>query len=192
VPEPSASPPPVADIAAELAYRLETHNCDYALGGAIALASWAEPRGTIDVDVSFYLSVQDPRQTIDMLRKIGAEYSEAEAVESLTEHGFCRVKFLGRILDVFLPIASIYDAARPRRRRMPIANREAYVWDAETLCVFKMMFFRRKDLADVEAVLRNQGASLDRSWVEQQLLTMYGQRDPRVNQWRELAAESQA
>jgi hypothetical protein len=28
----------------------------------------------------------------------------------------------------------------------------AYVWDAETLCVFKMTFFRRKDLADVEAV----------------------------------------
>jgi hypothetical protein len=181
----------VAEIAAELALRLETQKCEYALGGAIALACWAEPRGTVDVDVSFYLPVQEPRQTIAILQKIGAEYSDAEVMRSLTEHGFCRVKFLGRVLDVFLPIAAIYEAARPRRRRMPLGAREAYVWDAETLCVFKMMFFRRKDLADVEAILRSQGPALDRDWVEQQLLAMYGQRDPRISQWRELVAETE-
>lgn len=53
-----------------------------------------------------------------------------------------------------------------------------------------MMFFRRKDLADLESILLTQGASLDRSWIEQQLIAMYGQRDPRIGQWRELAAES--
>jgi hypothetical protein len=74
---------------------------------------------------------------------------------------------------------------------MPLGAREAYVWDAETLCVFKMMFFRRKDLADVEAILRSQGPALDHDWVEQQLLAMYGQRDPRISQWRELVAETE-
>lgn len=189
--EPISNPPPVAEVAAELANRLEDVGCDYALGGAVALGCWAEPRGTVDVVVSLYLPVADPAQTIAVLRRIGAQLSEEDARTSLTTHGFCRVQFQGRILDVFLPIASIYEAARARRQRMRVGDREVFVWDAETLCVFKMMFFRRKDFADVEAILLTQGGALDRNWVENQLLEMYGRRDPRINQWRELAAETQ-
>lgn len=50
------------------------------------------------------------------------------------------------------------------------------------------MFFRRKDVADVEAIIRVQGKSLDRNWIRQQLVAMYGERDPRIAQWDELAA----
>ena len=63
------------------------------------------------------------------------------------------------------------------------------IWDAETLCVFKMMFFRRKDLADVEQLLRMGGDTLDRDWVRTQLLDIYGGRDPRISQWDDLAGE---
>lgn len=52
-----------------------------------------------------------------------------------------------------------------------------------------MMFFRRRDIADVEQILRIQGTAVDRGWVENQLKQMYGQQDPRVSQWRELVAE---
>lgn len=186
---PEPSPPPVAEVAAALAERLERAGCDYALGGAIALSCWAEPRGTVDVDVSLYLPVDDPGQTIAMLHNLGATFSSAEVRESLTSHGFCRVEFQGRRLDVFLPISTIYELARPRRQLKQIGPRDAYVWDAETLCVFKMMFFRRKDLADVEAMLKAQGPALDRAWVDAALVDLYGQRDPRISQWRELVAE---
>ena len=60
------------------------------------------------------------------------------------------------------------------------------VWDAETLCVFKLMFFRLKDLADVEEILRVQGDQLDRDWVQRQILGIYGPRDPRMSRWDEL------
>ena len=189
---PEPNPPPVADVAARLAERLEDIGCDYALGGAIALACWAEPRGTIDVDVSFYLPIKELAKTVAVLHAIDAEFSESEVRESLVEHGFCRVQFLGRRLDVFLPIAAIYDAARLRRKKMPVGDRQVMVWDAETLCVFKMMFFRRKDLADVEAILRTQGENLDLSWVAGQLVEMYGNRNPRVSQWNELVDETRA
>jgi hypothetical protein len=189
---PESNPPPVADVAARLAERLEDIGCDYALGGAIALACWAEPRGTVDVDVSFYLPIKEPGKTVAVLHAIDAEFSESEVRESLVEHGFCRVQFLGRRLDVFLPIAAIYAAARLRRKKMPVGDRQVMVWDAETLCVFKMMFFRRKDLADVEAILRTQGDDLDLSWVAGQLVEMYGNRNPRVSQWNELVDETRA
>jgi hypothetical protein len=87
-------------------------------------------------------------------------------------------------------MSPFYEAAKLRRRRVPLANGHAFVWDAETLCVFKMMFFRRKDLTDVEAVLLAQGETLDRRWIEASLIELYGQRDPRINQWRELVAEN--
>lgn len=79
--------------------------------------------------------------------------------------------------------------ARQRRREVPLAGGTVKVWDAETLCVFKMMFFRRKDLADVEQLIRAQGEGLDVAWVEAQVVEILGQRDPRVSTWREIVAE---
>jgi len=187
---PEINPPPVAEVAARLAERLEDIGCEYALGGAIALACWAEPRGTVDADVSFYLPIKEPGKTVTVLNAIDAEFSESKVRESLMEHGFCSARFLGRRLDVFLPIATIYEAARPRRKRMPVGGRQVLVWDAETLSVFKMMFFRRKDLADVESILRTQSGNLDLAWVESQLVEMCGNLDPRVSQWNELVDET--
>lgn len=49
-----------------------------------------------------------------------------------------------------------------------------------------MMFFRRKDLADVEQILRTQGSTIDHAWVRNQLVTLYGERDPRLPAWDEI------
>ena len=86
----------------------------------------------------------------------------------------------GLNVDVFLPLIPFYEVARQRRVRVELGGQAVWVWDAETLVVFKMMFFRRKDLADVEQVLTVQGAGFDRSWVREQLMSMYGTRDPRL------------
>ncbi len=52
-----------------------------------------------------------------------------------------------------------------------------------------MMFFRRKDLADVEQILRQRGDHLDRPFVRRELEKLYGQRDPRIAAWDDLTAE---
>lgn len=44
-----------AQIALDLAAALEAAHCEYAIGGAIALGYWAQPRGTLDVDVTLFL-----------------------------------------------------------------------------------------------------------------------------------------
>lgn len=178
-------------VAEELAARLEAAGCEYALGGAIALGFWAEARNTLDVDVTLYLPLDDPMGCMQLLDKIGCEFDPRRTEETLKEHTFCQVQLLGVRLDVFLPMSSFYEPAKTRRREVPLGSRQAYVWDAETLCVFKMMFFRRKDLVDIQSILRSQGELFDREWVETSLIELYGQRDPRINQWRELVAEIQ-
>jgi hypothetical protein len=186
-------PSNAAAVARQLAEQLELRGLDYALGGAIALGYWGAPRGTIDVDLTLYVSSERPSECIWLLGELGCQVSAADAADSLREHGFCRVALAGLRVDVFLPTIPFYEAARARRRRVDLANQPVMIWDAESLTVFKMMFFRRKDLADVEQILRTQGTRLDRRWVREQLTVMYGPHDPRLSEWdglvREIPAE---
>jgi hypothetical protein len=173
-----------------LASELEARGYDYALGGAIALGFWATPRGTLDVDATIFIPVDHATECVRLLQQIGCKLQASAALATLREHGLCQVELDGVRLDVFLPAIEFYDVARPRRRRMLLGTREVMVWDAEQLLVFKMMlFFRRKDLVDVEQVLKVQGAVLDRAWVREQLVELYGARDLRIAQWDELVSE---
>ncbi len=185
MPSPDA-PNDVVDVARQLAAALEERGQSYALGGAIALGYWGMPRGTIDVDLTLFLSAERPGECIRLLQEIGCEVAATEAARMIGDHGFCRGKYSGFRIDVFLPINRFYDVARRRRRRVDLEGQPVMVWDAESLVVFKMMFFREKDLVDIRQILRTQGSALDDSWVEAQLTEMFGRRDPRVARWQEL------
>jgi hypothetical protein len=189
VSERNSAPQDPAQVARDLAAALDAVKCEYAIGGAIALGFWAEPRGTIDVDVTLFLPPKELSGCIRLLQKIGCTVEAGKAMSSLGEHGYCEVSFRGNRIDVFLPMIGFYELARQRRKRVLLGDQSVVIWDAETLCVFKMMFFRRKDIADVEQALRTQGKQLDRDWVFQRLVELYGSRDPRVSQWEELVRE---
>jgi hypothetical protein len=178
-----------AIVARTLAERLDSQGQEYALGGALALGFWGLPRSTVDVDVTLYLPPDRPSDCLWLLQEIGCEFSATRALESLREHGFCRVTSSGLDVDVFLPIVPFYETARARRVQVTLAGRPVMIWDAETLAVFKMMFFRRKDLADVEQILRTQGKALDRAWVRERLTELYGPLDPRLSEWEAIARE---
>jgi hypothetical protein len=185
--EPSHNP---AQAAQQIARALESRGCDYAIGGAIALGYWAQPRGTIDVDVTLFLPPQQPTQCVRLLQQIGCNLNATAAIQSFAEHGCAEVELDGCGIHVFLPTVSFYDLARQRRKQVPLGDQQVMIWDAETLCVFKMMFFRRKDIADVEQILRSGGEKLDRAWILDQLHELYGRRDPRISQWHELVQET--
>lgn len=193
MPDVSSDLPPdrdAAQVAEELAKRLHAAGCDFAIGGALALGYWTQARGTLDVDVTLFLPPSEITACVRLLQKIDCQFNASKAQTSLIQYGFCQVTFLDFRVDVFLPFVEFHDVAKARRRKVPLGKQQVFVWDAESLCVFKMMFFRRKDLADVESILRTQGPSLDQAWVEKSLVDMYGQRDPRISQWRELVAET--
>jgi hypothetical protein len=149
--------PDVADVAGHLAERLDALGQAYAFGGAIALGYWGEPRGTLDVDLTLFVPPEQPTACVRLLHELGCEVEGSRAVQSLQERGFCMARFQQTRVDVFVPTIAFYDAARQRRRKVLLGQQAIMVWDAETLCVFKMMFLRRKDLADVAQVLRVQG-----------------------------------
>jgi predicted nucleotidyltransferase len=176
-------------LAAKLAKSLEERQIEYAIGGALALGYWISPRATLDVDLTLFLPHDQPSRCLQVLSEIGCQFDSVAASASLLEHGFCRISSDEVTVDVFVPINDFYQVAQQRRRRVVMANQDVWIWDAATLAVFKLMFFRRKDIADLEMILRSQGRQLDRIWIREQMVEMFGRRDPRVSTWDELVTE---
>lgn len=93
-------------------------------------------------------------------------------------------------VDVFVPSIPFYDTARGRRVRTTIGESATWVHSAEVLAVFKMLFFRPKDLLDVERMLVVRGGSFDRAFVRAALVDML-QEDERIAKWDALCARVQ-
>jgi hypothetical protein len=55
--------------------------------------------------------------------------------------------------------------------------------------VFKLLFFRGKDVVDLERLIAVQGAALDAAYVRRHVVTMLGDDDPRVVTWDRLWSE---
>jgi len=94
-------------------------------------------------------------------------------------------------LDVFVPSVPFYDEALSRRKRVRIAGRDTWVLSPESLAVFKMLFHRPKDLADVGRLLEVQAGRLDCDFVRTWLVEMLGEDDERIRQWDDLVRRAQ-
>jgi hypothetical protein len=90
---------------------------------------------------------------------------------------------------VFIPTVPFYKELKRRVRNAVLLGRPIKILSSEDLLVLKLMFFRRKDLADAEAVLRDQGTALDRRKVRDRLVKLVSEEDERVRAWDDLARE---
>ena len=143
----------------------------------------------MDVDLTLFVAPEKPSECLRLLQEVGCQLETSPALFSLQEHGYCQASFRTLRVDVFLPTLPFYETARKRRREVTLGGQPIIIWDAESLAVFKMIFFRRKDVADVEQILRAGATGFDRPWVREQLVAIYGPRDPRIAQWDELDRE---
>jgi len=173
------------DIARLLADTLENEEIPYAIGGALALAYYAPPRATVDVDINIFVPPRDGLQPLlTVLAEVGFT---ADSPETLTRTAVEDGQFRGRIagirVDVFLPAIAFYAEMASRTRRVPLLDRPIEILAPQDLLTLKMMFFRRKDLADVEAVLRDPPSGLDVDSVRTRIIDMVGADDERVREW---------
>jgi hypothetical protein len=167
---------------------LEKSGLAYALGGAVAYSAWAEPRATRDVDVNLWLPPERLDEGFAVFESVGVVLDRAQARVEARQRGM----FVGRLgeyrVDVFVPSVPFYDEALRRRVRSRIAARDTWVLSAETLAVFKMLFYRPKDVADVGRLLDIQRDRFDQAFVRRWLVEMLGPADERIARWDELVA----
>jgi hypothetical protein len=176
----------LADAASRVALALERAGLDYAIGGALALGIHGALRATRDVDVNVFCEPSQLPAALAALAAVGVTVDQAAAIQEAATEGWFS-GWLGAVrIDVFVPsIDFSWEAAR-RRVQRPFAGTPLWFLSVESLCIFKLLFFRTKDLADLEQLVRT--AVVDRVWVRDTISSMMGADDPRVAAWNRLAA----
>jgi hypothetical protein len=178
----------LVEVIGSLIDALEASELPYALGGAVAYSSWGEPRATRDVDLNLWVEPDRLPEAFDVLASAGVALDRPRATREAQDRGLF-VGLHGEYrIDVFVPSIPFYAEALGRRVRVRIAGRETWVLSPEVLAVFKMLFFRSKDLRDLERLLAVQGDRFDRGFVRRWLVDMLGTDSEQVAAWDRLAA----
>jgi hypothetical protein len=130
---------------------LDAAGIAHAFGGALALAYYAEPRSTADVDVNVFCSVDDYPAVAASLSAIGVD--SVTDLEKLTSSGQCRL-FWGRTpVDLFFAYDRLHDEMERDLRRVPFAEVKIPILSPEHLMICKAVFDRSKDWIDIEQMM---------------------------------------
>jgi hypothetical protein len=166
----------LAERVVELHRRLLRGRVTHALGGAIALAYWTlEPRGTRDIDLNLFIAADKASRALRALPD-GVDQPEGTA-EAIARDGQIRLWWDDTPLDLFFDYAPIHAEAARHRRVVPFAGTRIPVLGPVELAVFKVLFDRTRDWADVEAMVAAE--TLDVAAVKEALAGMLDPGDPR-------------
>jgi hypothetical protein len=139
----------------------------HAFGGAIALAYCTEePRGTRDLDVNVFVEPARAKEVFDALPDaVAVNDADLRAIE---QQGQVRVWWGDTPIDLFLDIHSFHDEVARDVRLVPFEGRTIPVLDCTALAVFKALFDRTKDWADIEEMANADALDFKRAsaWVE--------------------------
>lgn len=149
----------------------------HAFGGAIALAYWTEdPRGTSDIDVNLFVPADAPERALSALPQ-GVEQPRG-TVETILHDGQIRLWWEGTPVDLFFDYDPVHADAARHLRTVPFAGERIPVLGPIELAVFKAMFDRTRDWADLEAMAER--GTLDFGAVRAVLERMLPARDARL------------
>jgi hypothetical protein len=156
---------------------------EHAFGGALALAYYAEPRATIDVDVNVFADPKEHESVFAALGPLGIE--RPDDALALERDGQSRWRWGRNPVDLFFSSDAIHEAMRKGMRRVPFGEAEIPILAPEHLAVCKVVFDRPKDWLDLEQMLVNPELDLTeiRRWLERALEPG----DPRVVRFNELS-----
>ncbi len=123
----------------------------HAFGGALALAYYAEPRATIDVDLNLFVSPSSYPEIERELAKIGVgDGAEPGVVE---RDGQCRLHWGNTPIDLFFAYDAFHEAMRRAVRNEPFGEARIPILAPEHLLVCKTIFNRPKDWLDIEQMI---------------------------------------
>lgn len=167
--------------------RLRAAKIPHAIGGALALAYYAEPRATIDIDVNVFVPASNWKRVFEALESLGVEAGDLDT-SALERDGQCRLWWNDNAVDLFFANEEIHEEMRRRTRRVPFANETIPILAPEHLAVCKAMFDRPKDWIDIEQMLV-AAEDFDVTAAEDWLTRMVGGDDPRLRHLRELKGQ---
>lgn len=177
--------PSLPEKVTSIHHALDEARIPHAIGGALALAYYAEPRATIDVDINVFVSTDRWPEICEALAPLGIEV-EVE-VEDLNRDGQVRLWWDRNPVDLFFSYDPFHDAMQQSARKVPFNQETIPILSPEHLAVCKAMFDRPKDWLDIEQILVATDP-LDVGEIEDWLERMVGNDNPRVKRLAEVKA----
>jgi hypothetical protein len=174
----TAPEPSLAEKINELARVFGASDIPFAFGGALALAYYAEPRATVDVDVNVFVPPDSVDRVSAILEPLGVRTSAAERRLVLRD-GQVRLHWGATPVDLFFAYDEFHFHAAGRVRRVPFGADTILVLAPEDLLVCKVLFNRRKDWIDIEQMLLLTAGSLDLDDVRRWVVAIVGADDER-------------
>lgn len=182
----------VAEAAAQVAFdvvaALEAAGIPCAIGGAHALGYWGVPRGTTDADVSAFVREDRHGELLDALARAGCTFDRELALRRAREGDTVFAYLRGYRVDVFVWLVPFHDEVQRTVHVAEIEGRRVPFISAEALCVFKLLFFREKDLLDLKLLVAARADRLDHGWIRRHLVDLVGD-DERIAAWDRIVRE---
>lgn len=180
-----SSPLLVLERAVAVSTSLAAAQVEHAFGGALALAYHvADPRGTNDIDVNITTDPQRPEGAFAAL-PADLPWTPADVTRAVRD-GQVRLLWPHPVpdsaraipVDIFLPQHEFHAVAAARTEQVPMLQTDVPILSATDLTVFKALFDRTKDWADIEELLRY--GEVDLAEVQRWLRELVGDDDPRL------------
>lgn len=161
----------------ELHRTLDAGRIPHAFGGAIALAYWTlDPRGTSDIDVNIFVPAHDAGTALVALP--AAVEQPAGTAATIARDGQIRLWWDETPVDLFFDYEPVHADAARNSQTVPFAGTEIPVLGPVELALFKAMFDRTRDWADIEAMAG--AGTLDVSAVKSLVIGLVGADDGRL------------
>ncbi len=152
----------------------------HAFGGALALAYYAEPRATIDIDLNLFVPTDEFAAVAGPLVALGADADDPAVADEIRRAGQARVMWDDTPIDLFFAYDAFHDAAAAARRVVPFADHEIPILAVEHLIVCKAVFDRARDWVDIDAIVAAD-TYVDVAEVLRWVGRIAGDEDPRYN-----------
>ena len=177
--------PSLPDKVVALHHALARAGVAHAFGGALALAYYAEPRTTVDVDVNVFVTVDHADDVAAALGPLGVDTTALSGPMPARE-GQVRCRWGRTPIDLFFSYDALHEAMRVGTQLVPFGPDTIPILGPEHLVVCKAVFNRPKDWLDIEQILVAT-SPLDLDEIETWLERMVGSRDERRARFQALS-----
>jgi hypothetical protein len=165
--------------------RLGEGGIAHAFGGALALAYYAEPRATIDIDVNVFISPGESAAVLSALSPLGVE-DRSVGPTVIERDGQCRWWWGRTPVDLFFAYDELHTAMREAIHTVPFGDERIPILAPEHLVVCKALLDRTKDWLDIEQIV-TASLDLDREEIRDWLARLIGDNDPRSLRFDDIA-----
>ncbi len=176
--------PSLPDKVVALHYALARAGVAHAFGGALALAYYAEPRTTVDVDVNVFVTVDHADDVAAALGPLGVDTTPLVGPTSARE-GQVRCRWGRTPIDLFFSYDALHEAMRVGTQLVPFGPDTIPILGPEHLVVCKAVFNRPKDWLDIEQVLATVDG-FDSEDAMKELVRVVGADDARATRLHEV------